>query len=85
VTGDLAPRVGDRLAGADGRLERAEVAADVADQVGQIPVGGGGHVRRQVGTLEGDHEQAGLVDHLVTEAAVLLPVDPTVRLFAVRP
>src|SRR4029453_7550870 len=63
--------VGDGLAGAEGLLHRAEVAADVADQVGQGPVGGGGHGRRQLGALEGGHQQAGLVDDLLAEAAVL--------------
>jgi hypothetical protein len=67
VVGDLPLRLGDGLAGADGQLHRPQVAADVAQQLGQGPVGGGAHRHRQVGAGHDVAQQAGLGDHLVAE------------------
>ena len=83
MTGDLPLGFGDGRAGADRLLERAEVAADVADQGDQGPVGGGRHRDRQVGARHDVGEQLGLGDDLVAEA-VMLQARHAVRLLVVR-
>ena len=86
MPGDLPLGLGDGRAGADGLLEGAEVAADVADQGGQGPARGGRDRDRQVGARQDVGEQIGLGDDLVAEAVVFQAWHRSAaRLFAVRP
>jgi hypothetical protein len=70
MVGDLRLRLGHGLAGVDGQLQRPQVAADVAQQLGQGPVGGGRHRHRQVGAGHDLAQQADLGHHLVAEPVV---------------
>src|SRR5262249_60237643 len=68
--GNLPARVLHGHPGPNGRIDRAEVAADVPDELGQRPSGAGRHGHRQVSAPQDVSEQVSLGDDLVAVAAV---------------